>query len=327
VTETGLLECKSVSDGKGWTADAFRDHERHVWSIAYRMTGSADDADDVVQETFTRAIARPPQDVDLPVRPWLTRVAMNASRDMLRRRKSRAYVGPWLPSPVETADLEGAAALERGEAEPDASARYDLRESASFAFLVALEALTPQQRAVLLLRDVFDYTVSETAEALALSLTNVKTTHHRARRAMADYDRTRRPASPELAAARREALHRFVSALLTQDAAAVEACLAEDARALSDGGGEYVAALRPVEGRNRVARFLVGLQKKRDWRGRFAIESLNGDPALVAEFEGTGLRWAPRLVLRVEVNAAGAVSEVHMVLAPPKLRRVRSPPP
>jgi RNA polymerase sigma-70 factor (ECF subfamily) len=87
-------------------ADAFRANERHLWGLCYRMTGSAADADDLVQETFTRALARPPAKRDDPWRPWLVRVAMNLAHDTLRRRRRRRYVGPWLPSPVEADDDE-----------------------------------------------------------------------------------------------------------------------------------------------------------------------------------------------------------------------------
>src|SRR5262249_9608157 len=142
------------------------------------------DADDLVQETMLRAIEKPPPDSN-EMRPWLVRVAMNLARDHLRRRKRRAYVGPWLPSPVDDDALE--IPVEAAGAE----GRYDLLESASLAFLLALEALSPKQRAVLLLIDVFDYSVRETAEALGLSESNVKTTHHRARRALEGYDGAR----------------------------------------------------------------------------------------------------------------------------------------
>jgi RNA polymerase sigma-70 factor (ECF subfamily) len=305
-----------------WTAGAFREHERHVWGLAYRMTGSAADADDVVQETFARALEHPPARLDVPLRPWLTHVALNVARDTLRRRKRRRYVGPWLPSPVETEDADEAT----GDADTlhavGTEARYDLRESASYAFLVALEALSPQQRAVLLLRDVLDYSVREAAETLALSESNVKTTHHRARQAMLAYDRVRRPPTPALRDETREALQRFLVALVSEDAAALEASLSEGARALSDGGGEYVAALRPVLGRDRVARFLLGLQKKNRWRGRIALRMLNGLPAVVAEFDEPGERWAPRAVLRCELDERGTIREVHLVVASKKLAAI-----
>jgi RNA polymerase sigma-70 factor (ECF subfamily) len=306
-----------------WTAHAFRQHERHLWGIAYRMTGSPSDADDVVQETFARALEHPPARLDAPMRPWLTRVAVNAARDALRRRKRRRYVGPWLPAPVETEELDETAGEPHAPYGGCAEARYDLRESASYAFLVALEALSPQQRAVLVLRDVLDYSVREAAAALDLSESNVKTTHHRARQAMRTYDHFRRPPTPALCDETREALQRFLVALVSGDAAALEAFLAEGARAVSDGGGEYLAALRPILGRDRVVRFLVGLQRKARWSGRVALASLNGLPAVVADIDDVGGRWAPRLVLRCELDERGTIREVHIVVASAKLAAVR----
>jgi RNA polymerase sigma-70 factor (ECF subfamily) len=300
-------------------AGAFREHERFLWGLAYRMTGSAADADDVVQEAFTRAVEHPPARLDAPLRPWLVRVAMNVARDVLRRRKQRDYVGPWLPSPVDD-----------GEEQPDplagtlpADTRYELRESASYAFLLALEALTPQQRAVLLLRDVLDYSVRETADALGLSESNVKTTHHRARRAMSAYDRTRRPPTAEIHAETRAAIERFVGALLMQDVAAAESCLAEGARLVSDGGGEFRAALRPVLGRDRVVRFFLGLQRKLGANVSFDVRTLNGLPAVVAAYDTPREGWGPRFVMRVDTDGRGAIRDVHIVVATAKLTRVR----
>jgi RNA polymerase sigma-70 factor (ECF subfamily) len=299
-------------------AEAFRAHRRVLWGLAYRMTGSSEDAEDVVQDAFARAVERPPPRLD-DLRPWLTRVAMNLARDALRRRKRRPYVGPWLPSPVESADI-----VDLVESPAMGSdARYDVRESATYAFLVALEALTPLQRAVLLLRDVLDYSVAETATALDVTETNVKTTHHRARKAMDAYDGARCRPTAALSTATREAMERFLSAIAVEDAAAAEACLTADARAVSDGGGHYRAALRPVTGANRVARFLVGLQKKTTQSGRFALRDVNGLPAIVAEVDPTVEHWAPRYVLRCDVAEDGRIREVHIVLAPPKLAGIR----
>ena len=116
------------------------------------MTGNAADADDLVQETFVRAIKRPPPRTDEPWHLWLVRVAINLSRDLLRQRKRQSYEGQWLPSPIETVPPTFDPPDESG----NPATRYDLIESVSFAFLLALEALTPTQRAVLVLRDVFD---------------------------------------------------------------------------------------------------------------------------------------------------------------------------
>ena len=293
-------------------ADAFRAHQRYLWALVYRMTGSSADADDVVQDTFVRVSLHPPARME-DLRPWLVRVAMNAARDSLRARKARAYVGPWLPSPIEdtaapTEDL------------PDA--RYERRESASYAFLIALEALTPAQRGVLLLTDVLDYSVRETAEALDMTEANVKVTHHRARKAMGAYDAKRAPAAT-LDALTGVALQRFLVAVMSEDGAGVEACLAEDARLLSDGGGQYRAALRPVLGPSRIQRFFLGLMKKLGSAGRFEVRAVNGLPAIVAEYDEAREGWGPRFVMRCDVDPLGVIREVHIVVASAKLEAIR----
>src|SRR5262249_8300206 len=140
----------------------FEEHRRFLWGLCYRMTGSAADADDLVQDTFVRAMEHPPRRLDEALRPWLGKVALNLSRDLLRRRKRRDYTGPWLPSPIDPSRDQRNVSDEPPAHDPHAlEGRYELLESVSFAFLVALEALTPTQRAVLLLRDVFDYSVHE----------------------------------------------------------------------------------------------------------------------------------------------------------------------
>jgi len=298
---------------------AFQAHERLLWNLCYRMTGVAADADDLVQETFLRAMERPPLDTASPLRPWLVRVAMNLARDQLRRRRRRGWTGPWLPSPVETAEDEASPAYEPAATE----GRYDLLESCTFAFLLALEALTPQQRAVLLLRDVFDYSVAETAAALDLSEANVKTTHHRARRAMAAYDVSRRPPTRELQEATRRTIARFMDALARGDSDTIEAALALDVRALSDGGGELHAARKPVVGRQRVGHLYRRLAELGGADARFAIRMLNGLPALVIDFGPVKPRYPTRGVIRFDLDQDGLVRSVHSVLATRKLTAVR----
>jgi RNA polymerase sigma-70 factor (ECF subfamily) len=297
---------------------AFDEHRRLLWSLSYRMTGSAADADDVVQDTFVRAMEHPPRRTDQPLRPWLVKVALNLSRDLLRRRRRCEYVGPWLPSPIDTGTdsppsfepvVDGGRSLEE---------RYDLVESVSIAFLLALERLTPSQRAVLLLRDVFDYSVKETADALDLSEANVKTTHHRARYVMADYDRARRPATPALQEDTRRALTRFLQCLEANDVSGVEALLADNVKTLTDGGGEFRSALRAIVGRDKVARFYLAVAHVAETR-RAKLMMLNGWPAAVIDVERMPERVAPRTVIQVELDMEGKISRIYVVSATHKL--------
>src|SRR5882762_6063550 len=115
------------------SAQTFDEHRRFVWGVCYRMTGSAADAEDIVQDTFVRALEKPPANMQAPLRPWLVKVALNLSRDQLRRR--REYFGPWLPSPV-MAEGDGPAVDEPTSPERSPLARYDLIESVTIAFLL-----------------------------------------------------------------------------------------------------------------------------------------------------------------------------------------------
>ena len=285
----------------------------YLWALAYRLTGCAADADEIAQETLARALERPPSG---KLRHWLTRVAVNLGRDELRRRRS--YVGEWLPSPVPTDEPPS---LEPIELHPGAEARYSLLESASVAFLVALEALTPAQRAVLLLRDVFEMSVREVSRSLGLSEGNVKVLHHRARAAMARYDGERQPIDAGLRERTRTAMESFLTALATGDTAAATRLLAPNAHAESDGGGEFVAALLPIKGRERVLRFLRGISRKTAVAG-YAVRELNGLPALVAEVEQRPPRWAPRFVMWTELDGESRIAHVRLVLATRKLTHV-----
>jgi len=291
-------------------AESFEQHRPLLWGLCYRMTGSAADADDLVQETFARALMHPPAG---EVRPWLSTIAVNLARDHLRRRRRIAYDGPWLPQPIEATPDES----------PSPAARYGTMESVTFAFLLALEALTPQQRAVLILRDVFDYSVAETAAALGLSEGAVKTTHHRARKAMAAYDAARCIPSAALAERTRVALERFLTALASSDIAAAEAALAESVRADSDAGGEFHAARNVVRGSRAVVRLFAGLNQRRGPPDQFEARFINGLPALVAEWSRVPAGIAPRIVMTCEIDDRGQITWLHSILATSKLRAIR----
>ena len=298
-------------------AELLEPHRRYLWGLCYRLTGSSADADDLVQDTFERALSRPPADQTRDLRPWLTKVALNLGRDALRRRRSRAYVGPWLPAPIETGDEPPSAEARLADGESTAG-RYALMESVSMAFLVALEVLSPKQRAVLLLRDVFDHTGAEAAGALDLTVTDVKVTLHRARNKLAGYDAHRRPPSAELTARTQDVLGRLIFALGTQDRGAVDAVLAEETAAFSDGGSEFLSARRVIYGRDRVARFLLSLAAKRaptavEWR------TINGLPALILGYQPEQPRLAPKAVLACSLDASDQIIATYAVMATDKL--------
>lgn len=309
-----------------WPA-LFAEHRRYLWSVCYRLTGDALDAEDLVQATFERAMQRPPEDRARPWRPWLTRVASNLAIDLLRRRSHAAYDGPWLPAPIEElSEVEGWTRQHHGPADDRADnfeVRYGQLESARFAFLVALETLDPRARAVLILRDVLGYSGPETGDFLELSPANVRVILHRARKRL---EQTRGDPRPDLTDAQinertRAAVERFMTALLSHDTAALEQLLADEVRATSDAGGEFVAARKVVSGRASVASLFRGL------RGGMApnwveFRTLNGEPALVASLGPTGLRTARSIVVRVELDGDGRIGEIQLLLATRKLTAV-----
>ena len=298
----------------------YAEHERFLWGLCYRLSGSAADADDLVQATFVRAMESPPARTDEPWRPWLTRVAINLGRDLLRRRKRQRYVGPWLPSPIETGDESALASFEpQLAAGVTTEGRYDMLESVSFAFLLALEALTPKQRAVLLLRDVFDYSVAETAEALGVSEPDVKTTHHRARRAMEAYDRERCRPTREVQERTRTVLAELMGAFARGDVAEAERQLASGVVALSDGGGEFFAARVPIVGPARVTKFYGNVATRSLAGATYEMTMLNGMPAIVTEIPGPVAGQAARLVTAVALDRDGRVARIWSVLATRKL--------
>ena len=300
----------------------FETDRRLLWGLCYRMTGNAADADDLVQETFVKALEKPPRRLDQPLRPWLIRVAINLSRDLLRRRKRRGYTGEWLPSPVPTDDNESPASYEPPAPSEDSPvARYDMLESISFAFLLALEALTPSQRAVLLLRDVFDYSTSEVATAMEITENSAKVLLHRARGRMRDYDKDRAIPDSARREATRQALEQFLLCLKNRDADGLEKLLTTDVLSISDGGGEVAAALRPISGRDRVTRLLTGLAEKAGPMPKVSFRLLNGWPALVVEVEEQDRHpgVASRFTMHFEVDGSGRIRRLDTVVAPSKL--------
>jgi RNA polymerase sigma-70 factor, ECF subfamily len=303
-------------------AELYREHGDFLRGYCYRLTGSVADAHDLVQETFVRAIESPPRDTEASWRPWLVRVATNLLRDRLRRDR-REYVGSWLPAPVDTVtESWWSSGLDA-----DVEGRYQAAESVTIAFLLALETLTPIQRAVLLLRDVYDYSTRECAGALELSQANVKTTLHRARKALQEYDHARRPPTARVRAETADALERLLACFSTRDAAAMEALLARDVQAVSDGGGRFYAARKPVIGRETVALFFSNIAREGGGKPvSFELREWNGLPGVIIERGGLPDRFAARWAFAIELDADGLIRRTYSVLNPDKLGGLRRRP-
>lgn len=295
----------------------YEEQQSFLWGYCYRLTGSAADAEDMVQETFIRALERPPRDTSRPWRPWLVRVATNLVKDAARKRQRQDYKGPWLPSPVVTEDIAGA---NRGG---DVAGRYEMLESVSVAFLLALEALTPSQRAVLLLRDVYGDSAQETADSLDMTVANVKTTLHRARQALAKYDTDRQLPDGERVRRTGEALEQLLAALAVRDVAQIETLLAEQVTSLADGGGRFYAAKVPVVGRQKVALLFSRIAPDSSEKVGLDICLLNGQPGLVIERPEAPEGFASFFTLTIDVDSAGQITRTYTTLSPDKLTDVQ----
>ncbi|RIQ31220.1 RNA polymerase sigma-70 factor [Jiangella rhizosphaerae] len=247
------------------TADPFQRHRGLLFTVAYEMLGSVADAEDVVQDTWLRWSAADRSDVVEP-KAFLVRIATRLALNRLRtlRNRRETYVGPWLPEPLVTG--------------PDAAGGVELAEDVSMAMLVVLETLTPIERAVFVLREVFGFAYAEIATALDRSEASVRQVAHRAR----EHVQARRPRFDTDPEQRRAVTERFLRACFEGDLTALLEVLAPDVVMTNDGGGKARAALRPVLGADRVARFILGIRARGELDGfRFEAVELNGEPGFL----------------------------------------------
>ena len=275
------------------------------------MTGVPADADDVVQESFVRALATPPKDQTKPWAPWLTRVTINLAIDRLRRRRQNTYTGPWLPAPIES-DL------------PDI--QFEQNEQVNYAFLRAMEVLPPKQRAILVLRDVMGYSSEEVAEFLDISPADARTSLSRAKKKLSTlpFDPFISPTTQQIDA-QRSTLAKMMETLSHGDVEAFTDLLIEDSCCATDGGGQYRAALHEMSGRDRVAALLFGIAKKNTAPEHIEERIVNGFPALFVRFPYSQPRAATRVLVRIELarNNPNKIAEIHMISADDKLQRTR----
>jgi RNA polymerase sigma-70 factor (TIGR02957 family) len=282
--------------------DAFLGYRNLLFTVAYEMLGSAADAEDVLQEAWLRWT-----DVDHAEvrddRAYLVRIATRLSLNRLRTlaRQRETYVGPWLPEPLLTSC--------------DVAEDIELADSISTAMLVVLETLTPTERAVFVLREVFDVAYDEIAAALDKSPAAVRQIAHRAR----NHVEARQPRETVTAAQRTAILDRFVDALTSGDLQGLMDVLAPDVVLVTDGGGVKQAALRPILGAEKAIRFLEGAASRGGPVDAVEQTLVNGRPALAFIIDG---RVDTLVSILVE---GGLVAGLYAVRNPAKLTRLEEP--
>lgn len=279
---------------------AFTRERPRLKRLAYRMLGSVADAEDVVQDAWLRLSVEDGAEVE-DLAAWLTRVVSRLALDRLRSAHARreTYVGPWLPEPwIEPADAP---------VDP-----VERAEDVTIAFLLALERLSPLERAVFLLREAFEENYAEVASALGRSEASVRQLAARARAHM-QAGRPRYAVDPAQARRLSDAFFRAVESGNLSD---LTALLADDVTFVSDGGGRRLAALNPVDGRERVVRLLEGLARKfRPSPSAVRLVRINGLPGVWIEDAGGGQAWA------LEFGAADKITAIYGMLNPDKLSR------
>ena len=291
---------------------AIMSERRQLINLAYRLLGSLADAEDAVQETYARWYALSRQQREAIVSPgaWLTTVASRVCLDLLgsaRARRER-YVGEWVPEPLpEPAEwISG----HPGGITADPADRVTLDESVSMAFLVVLESMTPAERVALILHDVFGYPFAEVAEITGRTPA--------ACRQLASTGRRRIRASqarPTPAARQAGLVREFKQAWETKDINALIGLLDPNATATADGGGLVSAALRPIEGSEQIARYLLEVAGRAPGNLTILERTVNGQPGLVAQQDGRTVT-----VLAFDVTA-DRITHVWAVRNPDKLRR------
>jgi RNA polymerase sigma-70 factor, ECF subfamily len=286
----------------GGTAEAevFEQHRRHLIGVAYRITGSWTDAEDIAQDVWLRW-ADAHSDVHRPGK-WLLRVTVRASVDRLRRQKRRreTYLGPWLPEPVSLA--------------PDPEDTAELRETLTLGMLLVLESLSPLERAVFVLREAFAWDYEDIAEALGRSSAAVRQLASRAHQHVEE-------ARPRFAADERHAAkstERFLRACLDGNVEDLLRVLSPDVVMLSDGGGEAPAPKRPLVGASEIISFLAGLDRKAVFADAgFTLGPINTRPGIITSAHGQVLS-----AMTFDHDKSGRIVAIYVVSAPSKLTHI-----
>jgi RNA polymerase sigma-70 factor, ECF subfamily len=287
------------SSGKGNQGEAFERYRSLLFAIAYRMTGSVGDAEDLVQDTYLRYQASATTEI-VSLKAYLSTIITRLALDHLKSAHvaRERYMGTWLPEPLRTS-ADGGLPL----------ADVEQRESLSLAFLRLLEALSPPERAVFLLHEVFEYPFDEIGSILEKTPANCRQILHRARQALQGKHARFTP-EPQR---HRQLLRGFLSAAQAGDMAALTNLLAEDVVSWADGGGKVQANPLPIYGQQAVVRFWVSVMHKNPRPLTTTLDEINGNPALLVWDDGN----LPG-VLSLSLSAEG-IHEIYALLNPEKL--------
>ena len=290
-----------VAQTEAFTAETFNEYRPLLFAIAYRMLGTWMDAEDVVQEAFLRWSRVEPGTVSAP-KAYLSAVVTRLSIDQVRsaRVQREEYVGLWLPEPAVTSEP----ALG-----PDPAV---LSESLTQAFLVVLETLSPVQRAVFLLHEVFGYSFEEIAGIIGKNPANCRQIARRARQHVDE----RRPRYAPSPGERDRLLNELVGALASGDVQRLAGLLADDATLWADGGGKVTAAVRPLKGADKIARRMIGFGAKYPRPIAGYRLDVNGQPIFVSEFDGR-----PLGIITFGIDG-GRIHGIRIVANPDKLQRL-----
>lgn len=251
--------------------DTFNTHRSRLFGIAYRMLGSRAEAEDVLQEAYIRWHQSDTAEVRSP-EAWLVTSVTRLCIDHLRAAKTEreAYTGPWLPEPVVSPDP------------PSPEGIMEMASDVSIAFLAVLERLAPEERSAFLLREVFEFDYTEVAQMLGKSQAACRQMVHRAKERVKE-GRSRFQVSRQ---AHIRLLEKFIAAVGTGDREQLEVLLAEDATFTSDGGGKVIAALKVLQGAERIARLYYALARRFGDRATLRVAEVNGEPGLLRYLDG-----------------------------------------
>ncbi|MFM1653409.1 RNA polymerase sigma-70 factor [Brevibacillus sp. B_LB10_24] len=292
------------------TDQLYHTYKPLLFSLAYRMMGSVMDAEDIVHEAFLSLSEASSRDKILNMKAYLCKIVTNRCLDILRSnaKKREMYVGPWLPEPIVGVREGGSG---NSGANNDPSSTFLQKESMSTAFLLLLQQLSAVERAVFLLREVFEYEYDEIAAMVGKSSSNCRQIFHRAKRSIGDFPED----SAELNVRKGVQVEQFAEFLASGNIMKLLLLLSPDAILFSDGGGKVKAPINPIYTAERIVRFFVGIMGKSTTGVSYQLCSVNGEPGMIAHSAEYQSVWTFQY-------RGDRISHIYLVVNPEKLAHI-----